>query len=129
MAKDYSQQIPIDKNGTGMVESHPPFVALASYGSDNRATSSAVGLSPGTSVVEITAGGADVVVKWGNSVIGVTPTGGFDTAVAAGTSRLLVVPRFRAASASIQSYNPMEGLYSHMAIASFGPGSVLTAEY
>lgn len=137
MAKDYSQRLPVDRDGNQMPESHPPFTAIVSYGVDNRATSSAVGLNQNTTAVEVTARGAAVVVKWGTSVIGVTPVSGFDTAVAADTSRILVVPRFQAGNAnwnanqnpSITGLNSSEGLYTHMAIASQGPGSVLVAEY
>lgn len=119
-----------------MTGSHPPFTALAITASENRATSSAIGLNVGTTVVEVTTVGAPVAVKWGASVIGVAIAAGsanFDTVVPANTSRLLVVPRSTAglgySSVSSGGMRTNEGLFSHMALISGIAASVYTAEY
>lgn len=140
MAKDYSQRLPVDRDGNHMPESPPPVLSLAEVVRGNGAASSTFGLTQNTTVVQVTTAGSPAAVKWGTSVIGVSiaeATPDYDVIVPANSQLLLVVPRFQAGIAnwnanqgpSILGMNRSEGLYTHMALTTGVIASVFVAEY
>lgn len=133
MSVSYAKALPIDERGGLMHNSPPAFPALATTVRENGSVSSVTSLNADTTVVEVTAVGGGAGIKWTNSqatsVVTAASGASFDNFVAAGTTRLLVVPRSSQAVASIVGKNVQEGLYSAIAIKTNPVGSVLLTEY
>lgn len=86
------------------------------------ASSSVIGLSPNTTVVEVSAFGGQsansaILLKWGN--VAVTTTN-FDSIILSGEQKILAIPQsvFGAQLASVAGANAANGLYNQIAIIS-----------
>lgn len=141
MATDYSQKLPYDRTGMGMVNSLPPFPANQATVRETGAASSVTSLNSNTTAVLVTAIGGGAAIRWASnqatSVFASVGGVAYDATLAANESRLFVVPRFSAGipnwnasqNPSIVGLNTSEGLYNGIATRSLGAGSVLLTEY
>lgn len=134
MAVNYARPLPVDRMGHVMVNVPPAASTFGSTHRENTSNSSVTSLSDNTSVVEVTAVGAGAAIRWATnqatSVVTAQGTANFDNVIAAGATRLFVVPRRVAAVPSISGINSQEGLFSGIATKTIaGAGSVLLAEY
>ncbi len=141
MAKNYSQRIPLDREGATMVNSLPPFPAIAVNMRESGAASSVWTLNANTTAVLVTAQGGGAAIKWAanqqTSVFASVGGQSYDATLAPNESRLFVVPRSvmgipnysAIQNPSIVGLNTSEGLYPGIATRSLGVGSVLLTEY
>ncbi len=133
MSVGYAKALPIDERGGLMHNSPPAFPTIATTVRENGSTSSVTALNDNTTIVEVTAVGAGAGIKWATnqatSVVTAASGASFDNFVAAGTTRLLIVPRSSQAVASIAGKNVQEGLYPAIATKTNPVGSVLLTEY
>lgn len=141
MAKNYSQRLPVDRDGTIMTESLPPFPAIQVNVRETGAASSVWALNANTTAVLVTAVGGGAAIKWApNQATSVFASVGgmsYDATLAPNESRLFVVPRSVMGipnwnanqNPSIVGLNLSEGLYRGIATKSLGAGSVLLTEY
>jgi len=140
MAKDYSQRIPSDRDGTPMTGLPVPFPAIVTTAREAAATSSVTALNANTTLLEVAAIGGTGYIRWaGNQaasvVAGPTTTANFDNVIPAGTVRQFVIPRSVMAipnynangSPSIVGMGQAEGLFRN--VATMGVASVLVTEY
>lgn len=137
MAKNYSKEIPHDKDGEPQHGLPPAVRALARYGDDDASVSSVITLTDDTTTIELAAVGGAAVMRWvlsadtSASVVsaqGSTPN--FDHVISANTVRRFVVPKeLGARQTSVVGYNVENGLFKRVAIKSVGIASVLTTEY
>ncbi len=141
MAKNYAQRLPVDRDGTGMVASTPPFPAIQVNVRETGAASSVWALNANTTAVLVTAVGGGAAIKWGTnqatSVFASVGGASYDATLAPNESRLFAVPRSVMGiqnwsanqNPSIVGLNLSEGLYPAIATRSLGVGSVLLTEY
>jgi hypothetical protein len=141
MAKNYSQRLPVDRDGTIMVQSHPPFPAIQVNMRETGVASSVWALNPNTTAVLVTAMGGGAAIRWAaNQATSVFASVGgmaYDATLAPNESRLFAVPRSvmgiqnysAIQNPSIVGLNLSEGLYPGIATRSLGVGSVLLTEY
>ncbi len=133
MSVNYAKQLPIDRNGVPMVNSPPPFQALATTARDNASASSVTSFNDNTTTLEVSAVTTGVGIKWAanqaTSVITEAGTANFDNYVAAGRTRIFAIPRTAQGVPSIVGLNTREGLFAAIATKSSGIGSVLLTQY
>lgn len=134
MSTAYSKELPVDRSGNTMLNSPPPYLALATLHRDNASTSSVTSFNGNTTVVEVSAVTTGAGIRWATnqatSVITAAGTANFDNFVIAGSTRLLVIPRrVQGDSSSVVGLNTQEGLYANIATISVGIGSVLLTQY
>lgn len=98
-------------------------------------SSSVIGLSPDTTVIEVSAiggqlGNAAILLRWGPNAASATA---FDEMIISGTSKLLAVPQsvFGTPAASVAGANAANGLYNKVAVitATAQSASVFGVEY
>ena len=141
MAKSYSQRLPVDRDGTPMLESFPPFPAIQVNMRETGVASSVWALNANTTTVLVTAVGGGAAIRWAanqqTSVFASIGGMSYDATLAPNESRLFVVPRSvmginntdTDGNPSIVGLNTSEGLYPGIATRSLGVGSVLLTEY
>lgn len=141
MSINYAKRIPIDEQNNPMQEYPAPFKALARYNTNNATVSSVITLTDSTTVVEITAPGADVAVRWvpategaGGapfaSVISQGASINLDHLVPRNTVRRFVVPVEGIGTSSIVGANVANGLYKRVAVMSaVAVSSILVLEF
>ena len=142
MANNYAKALPRDANGADMQEYPAPFKALARYSSNNATVSSVITVTDNTTVVEITANGSPVAIRWvpASETAGVSPfasvittagaTANFDHMVPKDTYRRFVIPQEGVGVASVVGAGVQAGTYRRVAIISASAvSSVLTSEF
>lgn len=112
MAK-YARELPLDKNANPYFTTTPGQVSYQAW-SGVPASSSVIGLTDTTTVVQIAAIGAAISFKWGPSSV---TSSSFDGTVPANTVATYVVPQsVIAASNSVMGANGANGLYNKISI-------------
>lgn len=141
MSKDYSQRIPVDREGNIVPESIPAFPAVAVNLRENGSASSVWSLNANTTAVLVTTGGTGAAIKWaGNQAASVFASAlgmSWDATVPPNSARLFVVPRSvqgiynvsGIGTPSTVGLNQSEGLYPGIATRTLGIGSVFLTEY
>lgn len=131
----------MDRDGTPMLESLPPFPAIQVNMRETGVASSVWALNANTTAVLVTAMGGGAAIRWAaNQATSVFASVGgmsYDATLAPNESRLFAVPRSvmgianwsAIQSPSIVGLNTSEGLYPGIATRSLGIGSVLLTEY
>lgn len=119
----YARELPVDKENNPYTVSSPNFPSYQSQGGSPIA-SSTLTLSDKTTVVEATAVGGPILLKWGpTSVTGTN----FDNVIPSNTTRTFVVPQSVAGVyPSIQGANPANGLYSSVSFKTTAASSIAT---
>ncbi len=124
----YARELPVDKNNNPYIVSTPNFVSNAAWASVFT-ISSTVGLNDKTTAIQVTAVGAAVQLRWGNTSISST---NFDAVIPANTAQMFVVPQsIIAVNNSVMGANGANGLYNKVSFVTVGGnvGSVFGAEY
>lgn len=142
MALNYAKGLPHDENGLDMQEYPAPYKALARYSSNNATASSVLTLNDSTTVVEVSAVGQSVAVRWipSSETAAVSPfasvittagaTANFDHIVAKDTFRRFVVPQETAGVSSIVGRGVQAGTYRRVAIVSAAAvSSIMASEF
>lgn len=114
---NYAQPLPVDQKGASM-QGYPANKPAKQVTAGTPAASSVVSFGSNTTVIEITAGGNPLALKWGAaSVIASGVTANFDHLIPAGTVRRFVVPQsVIGATASVVGANTLNGLYNSAAL-------------
>lgn len=123
----YAKDLPVDKNNNPYSSTTPNYVANQSW-SGVPLTSSVIGLSDKTTVVQIAAVGGPVSFKWGGgSVTGTS----FDGTVSGGTQGIFVVPVSIMAAVSVMGAGGANGLYNSISVktSTATSASVFGAEF
>lgn len=141
MGINYARTIPSDENGHQLDGFAPAFKPYARYSTNNATASSVITLTDSTTMVEITAVGATVAVRWVpvSETAGVSPfasvittsgaTANFDNIVGLNATRRFVVPMEQAGVASIVGAGVRAGTYRRMAVMSSGAvSSIMVTE-
>jgi len=140
--RNYSPNIPRDKDGAELHELPPAKTALTSTNKENAAVSSILLLGHNTTLLEVAAVNQHVAMKWftqavvdssvaGTSVLTAAGSENWDHMVQVNTVRRFVVPiATNPQTGSVQGINRELGLYPAVAYKTFaGNGSVLTAQF
>ena len=124
----YARELPVDKNNNPYTVSSPNFQSLqATTGTPT--TSSIISLTDRTTVVEVTAIGGPIMMKWGNTSIATGNAAVIDNAIPPNTSRTFVVPQSVFAVSSNQSVmgaNGANGLFNMLSVKTLGASSIAT---
>lgn len=141
MTTNYAAGLPRDENGNDMQEYPAPFKANARYGTNNATVSSVISLNDNTTVIEVSAVGSPVAVRWvpASETAAVSPfasvittgvTANFDYTVAKDTVRRFVSPIETQGVQSIVGIGVQAGTFRRVAISSAGAvSSVLVSEF
>lgn len=145
MAVNYAKRLPQDENNAVMTGVSTPFQALATLHSENAVTSSVTALNANCTVIEVATDNGPAAIRWSNqtnltatsSVITAAATAAFDNVIPENTVRTFVVPRSSQAlpnysgiqNPSVVGRNTAEGLFSGVAVKSFGISSVMVTQY
>lgn len=142
MSINYAAGLPRDENGVPMQEYPAPYKALARYSTNNATASSVITLTDGTTVVEITANGAPVAVRWVSvsETAGVSPfasvitlsgaTSNFDYVVPKDQMRRFVSPIETQGTSSIVGAGVQAGSYRRIAVmAGATVSSIMVSEF
>ncbi len=109
----YAKELPVDKNNNPYTVSVPNFISTQAW-QGVPLTSSTIGLTDRTTVLQIATNGGPVNFKWGPG--SVTSTS-FDGTVAANSQITVVVPQsVMAAANSVMGANGANGLYNSISI-------------
>lgn len=137
--KNYTAPIPVDKDGSAMVNSPAPQRAVQRFVNENATASSVMTASQDATKIEIAAGAATAIMRWvattdtQGSVVGIAgATANYDHVIPANTVRTFVIPIESSGTQAPSSQvgaNVLNGLYRRYAFKSQGIGSVLSAEY
>lgn len=134
--QQYAAPLPLDRRNVPMQEYPAAASALARYGTENIAASSVVTLTDNTTVLEITAGGGNIAMRWvastdtQASVVTQGSGANFDHVIGSGVTRRFVVPIERQGVPSIVGLNVQNGLYKRVAWkAATAIGSVYGSEF
>lgn len=131
----------VDKQGTAFHSGSSPMgPARKQYYSENAAASSVITVTDNTTVLEISAGGSPVALRWvpRTETAGVSPfgsvitatgaTANFDAVVQANATRVFPIPQEISGTSSIVGLNIQAGLYNRVALKNFSTGSVISVE-
>lgn len=141
MALNYAAGLPVDERGNVMQEYPAPFKANARYGTNNATSSSVITLQDNSTVVEISAVGSPVAVRWVpvtetaavspfGSVITIGATSNFDYVVPKDGVRRFVSPIEGGGVNSIVGIGVQAGTYRRIAVSSGGTvSSVMLSEF
>lgn len=138
MSINYATGLPRDEHGNGLQEYPSPVKALARYNTNNATVSSVITLTDDTTVIEVTAAGSDVAIRWvpATETAAVTPfasvisqgaTTNLDHVVPRNTYRRFVVPIESQGVSSIVGANVKNGLFKRVAVVSGATVSSLIA--
>ena len=142
---NYAQPVPIDKNNVPLQEFPAPVIALARVNTDNAVASSAISLTPNTTVLEVGAfGGQGAVIRWVPTTENASIAGAKGSVVSSGTGanfdhyippsayRRFVVPKeTQGIGTGTLQIGSTFGLYQRVARINAGivASSVLIAEF
>lgn len=142
MSNNYAREVPYDKGGTALPQYPAAYKANARYSANNATVSSVLTLNDNTTVVEVSAVGASVAIRWvpSTETAAVSPfasvittagaTANFDHIVPANMFRRFVCPIETQGTASIVGIGVQAGTYRRIAIMSAaGVSSIMTAEF
>lgn len=142
MSINYARELPHDKNGVDLQEFAAPYKANATYSANNAVASSVITLNDNTTVVEVTAIGAPVSIRWipSTETAAVAPFASvitdpslvenFDNVIPKDYYRRFVVPIEKAGVSSVVGIGVQSGTYRRIAIISGNtPSSVMTTEF
>lgn len=116
MGYPYAKRLPKDAGDVSMQQYPPPFPALQTT-AGNPVASSVISFNPGTTVIEVTAGNAELALKWGaSSVIALAGTANYDHLIPINTTRKFVVPQSGMGISSVVGANALHGLYNSAAL-------------
>lgn len=141
MALNYAKSLPTDANGHDLQEFAAPYKPIIRYMRNNLTVSSVFTLNDNTTVVEISAVGTSVAIRW----IPVTETSGvspfasvittlgsenFDHIIPANYYRRFVVPQEVAGVSSVVGLGVQAGTYRRLAVMSGAAvSSILVCEF
>lgn len=131
----YAKALPVDTNNNSYVTSIPNYVSNQAW-SSVFTVSSMIGLSDKTTVVQLTAVGANALFKWAtvsdqSGVSSITATK-FDGVIPVGFPQTVVVPQsiMSVGASSLMGANGSNGLYNAIAIKQQATGgSVFGVEF
>lgn len=142
MSTNYARELPRDKSGNELQEYPAPYKANARYSTNNATVSSVITLNDNTTVIEVSAVGQAVAVRWVpvSETAAISPfasvittsgaTANFDYTVAKDTIRRFVSPIEGVGVASIVGIGVQAGTYRRVAIMSAATvSSVLLSEF
>lgn len=142
MSVNYARDLPNDKKGQTMTDYPAAYKANARNSFNNLTVSSILTLNDNTTVVEVSAVGAPVALRWvpASETAAVSPfasvitttgaTANFDHIVSANQTRRFVVPIETQGVASIVGIGVQAGTYRRMAVMSGAAvSSVMTSEF
>lgn len=142
MAQNYAASIPSDKEGHELQEFAAPFKANARYSNNNATVSSVITLNDNTTVVEVSAVGQSVALRWvpASETAAVSPfasvittsggTANFDHVIPANYFRRFVVPIETIGVNSIVGIGVQAGTYRRVALVSAATvSSVMVSEF
>lgn len=115
--------------------SSPMGPARKQYLSENGTLSSTITVNDNTTVLELSAVGSPIGLKWigrgdtiGSVITATGATANFDAVVQANATRVFPIPEETVGTSSIVGANIANGLYNRYAIKNFGVGSVISVE-
>lgn len=142
MSINYAKAIPSDTNGHQLDGFSPAYKANARYSTNNATNSSVITLNDNTTMVEITAVGAPIAIRWvpATETAAVSPfasvittsgaTANFDNIVGLNATRRFVVPQETAGVSSVVGIGVQAGTYRRIAVMSNAAvSSILVNEF